>query len=132
MEKNIRTISKEEALMLSPLALAWIGDGVFSNFIRKYLVLNTSYKIKNLHKDSIRFVSAESQNKLLNELIPELTEEEISIIKKGRNATHKAPKSSTIMEYKNATGFESLLGWLELTGQSERINYICDKVIEFT
>lgn len=125
-----QNLSKQEASRLSPVILAWIGDGVFSDAVRKYLMITSSQTIKNLHRDSIRFVRAEAQSSAVHALIEnDLSEEEIKIVKHGRNTQSQVPKHASISEYRYATGFESLLGWLYITGQNERLTHLCAEAI---
>ena len=84
-----------------------------------------------LHKKSIKFVSAKAQCSILKELEEFLTEEEQDIVRRGRNANpHSTAKNADIVEYKYATGFEALIGFLHLSEQKERLNEILEKCIE--
>ncbi len=135
MEKNLtpdevneiieKILSDKEINKLNPLALAWVGDSVFSNFVRKFLTISSSHKISKLHKKSTRYVKAQAQAELVSYLDPYLNEREKSIVKKGRNTNSKVPKHSSVHDYRLATGFEALIGYLELTGQYNRLNELC-------
>ena len=116
------TLSPEQARMLSPLQLAYVGDSVHALIVRTGL-LQKNLLVKDMHRASNEAVSAVSQAKELTRLLPLLTDEEADIVRRGRNAhpRHRAPKSASTADYAGATGLEALLGYLYLTGQSERI-----------
>ncbi|GFN36565.1 mini-ribonuclease 3 [Tepidimicrobium xylanilyticum] len=115
--------------MLSPLQLAYIGDAVYELCIRTYL-LNKGTPVKKLHSETIQYVKAKAQSNILHALKNLLTEEEKSLVRRGRNAKPKSiPKNAELMDYKYATGFESLIGYLYLTGQDNRIIELFDKII---
>ena len=115
-------LTPEKARMLSPLQLAYIGDSVHALLVRTGL-LQKNLPVRDMHKASNEAVSAVSQAKELARILPLLTEEEMDIVRRGRNAHphHSAPKSASTADYAGATGLEALLGYLYLTGQSERI-----------
>ncbi len=115
-------LTREQARMLSPLQLAYIGDSVHALLVRTGL-LQKNLPVRDMHKASNEAVSAVSQAKELARILPLLTEEETDIVRRGRNAHphHSAPKSASTADYAGATGLEALLGYLYLTGQSERI-----------
>ena len=118
--------------MTSPLVLAYLGDAVYELYIREYLIKNNVVKVDNLTKEAIKFVSAKSQVKILSKLLDNniLTEEELDLIKRGRNQkSHKAPKNTDILTYKNATGFETLIGYLYLNNKT-RLDYIINYILE--
>ena len=115
-------LTPEQARMLSPLQLAYVGDSVHALLARTEL-LGKNLLVKDMHRAANEAVSAVSQAKELTCLLPLLTEEEADIVRRGRNAHphHGAPKSASVGEYAEATGLEALLGYLYLTGQSEKI-----------
>lgn len=122
-------------ILYNGLTLAYIGDALFELKIREYLLNKGITKVKNLHNEAIKFTQAKAQAEIAFELVNSyLSEEEISIIKRGRNqnATHK-PKNADIQTYNMATGFESLIGYLYLQKNEQRLNEIIDiamKIIE--
>lgn len=122
--------SVEEAQMLSPLQLAYIGDSVHALMVRGALMAR-NLPVKVMHRLSIDSVNAVSQCRAVNRLLPLLTQQETEMYRRGRNAHahHAGPKSATVMEYAAATGLETLLGFLYLTGQLERLSeltpYLC-------
>lgn len=115
--------TKEEAKQLNPLVLAFIGDGIYEVFIRSYIVSNNrNMSVHKLHVKTISYVRAHEQSNFMNEIIPHLDEEELSIYKRGRNAkSGTVPKNADVREYRNATGFEALMGYLYLTDKKERL-----------
>ena len=116
------SLSAEQARMLSPLQLAYIGDSVHALLVRTNL-LQKDLLVRDMHRAANEAVSAVSQAKELARVLPLLTDEEADIVRRGRNAhpRHSAPKSASTADYAGATGLEALLGYLYLTGQSGRI-----------
>ncbi len=115
----------------SPLSLAFVGDAVYSLLIREYLVTNKRYNINTLNKLTVQYVSAKGQFLALGLIRDILTEEEAAIIKRGQNASKASvAKHASVEEYRASTGFECLIGYLKLTGQDDRINFITDYIIE--
>lgn len=108
---------------LSGAALAYLGDASLELLTRRFLLslgLTGSGKLNHL---ALRFVKATVQSKAVDNLLPHLTEEEEYAYKRGRNASGiSAPKSASALEYRRATGFEALFGWLDIKGQSDRAN----------
>jgi ribonuclease-3 family protein len=114
-----------EVRMLSPLVWAYVGDGVYELFIRTHLVNNSNAKPHKLHIESIKYVKAEAQAKILEKIMPSLNEEEKDIVRRGRNTeNHHLPKNANIADYSHSTGFEALLGFLYLTKQDGRLEEI--------
>ena len=117
---------------MNPLTLAYIGDSVFSDAIRRYLISQGMQNVNHLTKESIQYVRAEAQAIIVRSLMDEgmLTETECAIVKRGRNTHSHVPKNAKIIDYRYATGFEALLGFLSLTGQSERLQALTIQSIE--
>ena len=108
--------------LLSPLALAFVGDGVYDLFVRERLVCEANRPVKKLNEEKVSIVRCSSQAKLVEKLMPILTEEELDVLKRGRNAhTQHIPKNATSADYHSATALEALLGYLYLAGRIERI-----------
>lgn len=128
--KNMnKTMTAREASMLSPLQLAYVGDAVYELFIRTYL-LHSNKPVHELHKEATHYVKAKAQSDIVHFLSEDLTEEEITIVKRGRNAkTYSSPKNADIIDYKYATGFETLIGYLYLTGRDERMMELFNKIV---
>lgn len=122
---NSNVLSPQEARGYSPLALAFIGDAVYETFIRTKILLKANTSANKLHKAAVYFVRAHGQSEAMKALTPLLTQEEEEIFKRGRNA-HSAsvPKNADVTEYRAATGFEALLGYLYLTGQADRLDFL--------
>ena len=126
-----KEFTPKDARLLNPLQLALIGDAVYELFIRNYILANnvelTAHKI---HVKAIRYVKAKSQSTIMHLLEEELTEEESYIFKRGRNTkSATVPKNADVRDYRMATGFEALIGYLHLIGNYERLNYIMNKAV---
>ena len=120
---------EEEVNLLSPLTWAYVGDCVYELYIRTKLVNQTNLKPHKLHIETIKYVKARSQAKILETIQEQLTEEEKDIVRRGRNAeSHHLPKNSNVQEYKYATAFEALIGYLYLTKKSKRLKEILNFV----
>lgn len=114
---------------MNNLVMAYLGDAVYELHIRKYLIHKGICKVKDLQEESIKYVSAKSQRIILEKLINDnlLTEEEIEIVNRGRNASSHSSKTTDIITYKKATGFECLIGYLykeNIERCNEILNYI--------
>lgn len=123
--------SESEVRMMSPLRLAYIGDAVYEIMIREYLLAHFGGSMHKLHKESTKYVKAEAQAKIAHMLESKLTEEEMSILKRGRNAkSGTVPKNAKVQDYKYATGFEALVGYLYLLKREDRIMEFLSDVLE--
>ncbi len=114
------------------LTLAYIGDAYYELKIREYLLEQKYSKVNDLHNNAIKFTSAVNQAVAAKVLLNELySEEEISVFKRGRNqtSTHK-PKNADVQTYNFATGFESVIGFLYLNNDLERLDLIINKTIQ--
>ena len=124
-------ISKGDISPMSPLVWAYMGDDVYEQFIREYVIRQGLCKNGLLHKKSIKYVSAKGQSQILKEIEDFLTDEEKDIVRRGRNSNpHSTAKNADIVEYKYATGFEALIGWLYLNEKEERLEEILKKCVE--
>lgn len=122
IDQNKDYISKSDSKDRSSLVFAFVGDAVFSLFVRTYLAEISTAKAGVLHTETSKFVRASYQKKLLEILESGLTKEEIEVINFARNAkTNNIAKNSNLEEYKKSTSFEALLGYLYLTHQNERL-----------
>ena len=109
----------------SPLTLAYIGDAIYDLVIRTLLVGRGNAPVNTLHRQASSMVKAEAQKASLRQIEPLLTEEEQSVYRRGRNAkSYTTAKNASVGDYRIATGFEALLGYLYLTGQTERLLYL--------
>lgn len=114
---------RETILNLSSLALAHLGDGVFEVMVRSWLCLHGKAKARDLHRATIKYVSAPAQANLFARIADVLSEEEHDVFRRGRNTTpHGVPKAATRSQYQIATGLEALFGYLYLQGRNERLN----------
>ena len=114
--------SAQDINKLSILALAYIGDGVFELMVRTKLTTEDHSSALDLHRTAISIVNAVSQSGYADTLLPLLTDEEISVYKRGRNAkVNSVPKNASVADYHKATGFEALFGYLYLSGNKERL-----------
>ncbi|MBE6159930.1 MAG: Mini-ribonuclease 3 [Lactobacillales bacterium] len=118
---------------INVLALAYLGDSIYEVHIRKYLIQKRICNVNELQKEAITYVSAKGQASFLNKMINDnfFTEEEINVIHRGRNhKSHKSPKNTDIRTYKEATGFETLIGYLYINDKKDRINDIMNYILE--
>jgi ribonuclease-3 family protein len=118
-------LTEREAMLLSPLRLAYVGDAVHELLVRTAL-LGSGGKARAMHREAVAAVRAGAQADALERLAPLLTEAEADIVRRGRNAHphHAAPKAAGPAAYARATALEALLGYLYLTGQAERLSEI--------
>lgn len=115
-------MSEIDARNMSPVSLAFVGDGVYTLYIRTMVAKSSTAKAGALHKTASSYVKAESQAKAMLALEGRITDVEEYIFKRGRNAkTTNSAKNASMIEYKIATGFEALLGYLYLTGKNDRL-----------
>lgn len=114
---------RSKADAYSPLALAFIGDAVFDLLVRDMLINQANRPVGELNKRKVSFVNCKSQAQIAEKLIPSLSEKELSVYKRGRNAAPKCtPKNGSVADYHSATGLEALFGYLHINGEAERIN----------
>jgi ribonuclease-3 family protein len=106
----------------SPLALAFMGDSVYEIIIRSIVVQTANRPAGQLNKLKVKFVNAAAQAQIIEALESELTEEELDVYKRGRNAkSYTSAKNQSVTDYRKATGFEALCGYLYLKGDMERL-----------
>ncbi len=129
MEENLTAILKDDFELeqvdlknYSPITLAYIGDAVFDLIIKTVVVNKANCAAKKLHARTSRIVNAKSQSDIIEVIRPLLTEEEEAIYKRGRNSySASRAKNQTMSDYRRATGFEALMGYLYMTGRYERM-----------
>lgn len=112
---------------INVLVLAYLGDTIYENYVRKYLVCQGIANVNDLQKMAVNYVSAKGQAYFLDKMFKNdfLTDEEITIIKRARNYKSLShPKNCDIVTYKYATGLEALIGYLDLDNRKERIDEI--------
>lgn len=116
--------------LLSPLTLAFVGDTVFDLLVRGNLVMQANRPVGKLHPLAATKVCAAAQARDARDIAPLLTEREVDIYRRGRNAhTGRIPKSASSAEYHSATGLEALFGWLYLSGRDDRIEELFEHII---
>ena len=116
----------QEPKQVHPVELAYIGDAVFSLYVRRRL-LPVSSHVQVLHDLAARMVSAVMQARAMDALEGDLTEEESRIARRGRNTKSTVPKSASVREYRQGTAFEALMGYLYLMDQKERLHQLMDR-----
>lgn len=127
---------KQEAIRVEQInatTLAYLGDSVYEVYIREHLVRSGTFKVDRLHKAATKYVSAKAQSMIITKLREEklLTDEEEGVFKRGKNRhTNTLPKNTSPLTYKEATGFEALIGYLYILGKNDRIIEIVNKAIE--
>lgn len=120
-------LTPQEAQMISPLRLAYIGDSVHDLMVRHGL-LTDGGNVRSMHREAVSAVNAGAQARALERILPELTEAEADVVRRGRNAHahHTVPKRADPRDYALATGLEALFGFLFLTGQLTRLRGLYD------
>lgn len=125
---NFNNIKSTNPRMLSPLVLAYMGDAVYELIIRTQIVAKGNKQVNKMHNEAKNYVKASAQAALAKKIHPFLTEEEIAVFKRGRNAkSATTAKNATMTDYRNATGFEALVGYLYLKGDMDRLNLLLQK-----
>ncbi len=128
---NVPEVDEAKLRMMNPLALAYIGDGVHEIMVRTYVISKYKGTVNQLNQRVVKMIKATAQAKVVRDLQDQLTEEELAIVKRGRNQkSATVPKNTSVGEYRQASGFEALLGWLFLTGKEERLVEIIAKAVE--
>lgn len=119
--------------LINGIALAFQGDAVFSYYIRRHLIFQGQTKPNQLHRLATKYVSAKAQANLISQMLEGqlLTEKEEEIYRRGRNAnSHTKAKNTDIITYKMSTGFEAVMGYLDMTGQTDRLDELVDWCIK--
>lgn len=129
--KDTFECKEQDIRAYSPLTLAYIGDAIYDLVIRSVVVERANRSNNDLHKKTIKYVKAEAQSRMIEALKEELTGEEEAVFKRGRNAKfHTSAKNASLGDYKRATGYEALLGYLYLTDQTDRMLFLVKRGIE--
>lgn len=130
--KNLLTDINCDLKTISPLTLAYVGDCVFELLVRERLVCLANRPVNDLHRLCVQQVRADAQAEAARRILPELSEKEESIFKRGRNAhTGHTPKNQSEKDYHYATGLETLFGYWYLNGEMKRLNEIFSLIISF-
>lgn len=118
------SLTEKKPNQFSPLALAYIGDSVYEIFVRtKVIEEHENMQPNKLHRFTTSYVKAHAQAKSIEAMLPYLTEDELSVYKRGRNSkSYTMPRNADMAEYRKATGFEALIGFLYLSEETERLN----------
>jgi ribonuclease-3 family protein len=123
--------SREQLNQMSPLVMAYVGDAVYELAVRSKIVGGPKKKIGELHQDTVNVVKADSQARVLRRIEERLDEEEIQVVKRGRNAkSHSYPRNVVVGDYRLSTGLEALIGYLYLKGDRERLQEIIGWITE--
>jgi len=124
-------LTPDELRAISAIGLAHMGDAVYETLVRTWLCVHGKATGKELHRATIALVCAQKQAELVQRVLPQLTEEELAVYKRGRNANvHAMPRSATPAQYHAATGLECLMGWLYLRGDKERAEQLFRAMME--
>ena len=115
-------LTPDELRAISAIGLAHMGDAVYETLVRTWLCVHGKATGKELHRATIALVCAQKQAELAQRVLPQMTEEELAVYKRGRNAkSYTMAKNATMKDYRKATGFEALMGYLYLKGETERL-----------
>jgi ribonuclease III family protein len=128
----MQNLTPHDVKQLNALALAYMGDAVLEQRIREHLILSGRAKPNTLHKEATSYVSAKAQSMIVHRMMDEnyLTEDELAVFRRGRNAkSGSVPKNTDVRTYRNSSGFEAVLGSLFLSKQHDRVNEIIDYAI---
>ena len=127
-------LTNKKPSQFSPLALAYIGDGVYELFVRtKVIEEHENMPANKLHKKTVQYVKAHAQANSIDAMLPHLTEDETAVYKRGRNTkSNTTPKNADMADYRKATGFEALIGFLYLSGENERLHELMNIAYENT
>lgn len=120
--KELFQMQEVDVQTYSPLTLAYIGDCIFDLIIKNLVVRQGNKQVQKLHKETSQFVQAQTQSRMMRKMQEHLTEEEHGVYRRGRNSKTVTPaKNQTITDYRRATGFEALLGYLYLKQDYKRL-----------
>lgn len=129
--KELFECKENDVRAYSPLTLAYIGDVVYDLIIRTVVVERGNRAANELHKRTVQYVKAQTQARMIEALLPLLTEEEEAVYKRGRNAkSYTTAKNASVADYRKATGFEALLGYLYLSDRMDRVLVLSKQGIE--
>ncbi len=126
-----KEVSEQDIFAADALTLAYMGDVCWSLYIRDRLIGTGIYQVQILHALASEMVSAKWQAQILYEISPLLNERESKVAKRGRNSHSSVPKSASVAEYREATAFEAILGYLYLSGQEERLQFLLGRALRF-
>lgn len=129
MEESVKA-EQVNAYQYSPLALAYMGDSILDLLVKKYFVTHSNMQPHKYHVEVSKIVKAVNQADYIDQIMEELSEDELDVYKRGRNTnTHSKAKNATMGQYRKATGLEALYGYLYLKGDMDRLQYFVDGMI---
>ena len=129
---NLKQMKQGDVKQLNALTLAYMGDAVYESYIREYLITKGMTKPNRLHKEATKYVSAKAQAKIVDHMREEnfLTDEELSVLRRGRNAkSHSVPKNVDVRTYNYSSAFEAVVGYLYLLGEKERVTEWMERAV---
>ena len=130
MEESVKN-EPVNAYQYSPLALAYMGDSILDLLVKKYFVTHSNMQPHKYHVEVSKIVKAVNQADYIDQIMEELSEDELDVYRRGRNTnTHSKAKNATMGQYRKATGLEALYGYLYLKGDMERLQYFVDGMIK--
>lgn len=128
---GFENMTEGECKLLNPQVLAFVGDGVYTMYIRNMVALKSKAKSGELHKQTASYVKATEQSHTIDKIMPMLTDAEKDIFRRARNyKTHSVAKNASVVDYRRATGFEAVIGYLYLTGKTEKLNKVLALCVE--
>ncbi len=130
LSTDMTYLTDREANAYSPLSLAFLGDSVYDTLVREHLLMKANVPVSKLHSAKIKLVCAEFQSDAYEKVAEQLSERELAVLKRGRNATgNTVPKHADALQYRRATAIESLFGFLYITGKTERVRELFALII---
>ena len=127
----VPVLSEQDVFSMDALTLAYMGDVCWSFYIRERLIATGIYNVQILNALSSEMVSAKWQSRILFEIRGILNDRELKVCKRGRNSHSTVPKSATVEEYRESTAFESLLGYLYLSGAESRLDFVMGRSMKY-
>ena len=129
MDVPVTILSPQQAVQLSPLVLAFMGDTVYDLLVREWLLTHALGNVQALHRQAVGLVNASAQATAARAALEQLSEEEAAIFRRGRNTQSTPPKNADPGDYSQATGWEALFGYLYITGRQTRLRELFAIVI---
>ena len=127
---NLSNVEKDKAHLIPALVLAYVGDAVYEVYVRTKIINDGFAKTNVLHHKATEYVKARAQAEILDNIYESLTDEEKDVVRRGKNATsHTIPKNADVLDYKKATAFEALIGYLFLSDKKDRLDDIISKIM---
>ena len=127
---NLSNINENNVNLINPLVLAYIGDSVFEVYVRTKIVNDGMLKTNKLHRLATEHVKAKAQAEALVRITENLSDEELNIVRRGKNAnSNTIPKNADVADYKKATALEALIGYLFLSDKLERLDEVIDLIL---